>query len=373
MSIHHVKMTPAEVGAQAHVVSTTVTFKFRVKDKHSARLNAQARSVNVVWNYCNEIQQKAAQSCRRWLTWIDLEGLTAGSSKDLDLHSHTIQQVCVRYDRCRKRHRRPWLRWRGRKSLGWVPFNTGHVAFRDGVFVFRGERYEVWLHRQLPPGTKIGAGSFNQDARGRWYINVPVEVECSADTPKGAIGIDLGLKDLATTSNGGVIATPSFYRKSEAALATAQRARKTKRARAIHAKARNQRRDYLHQASARLAKENGLIVIGDVSPSQLAKTRMAKSIHDAGWADFKNMLSHKAIRHGGRCIEVSEAYTTQVCSCCGSMPDGRPRGIADLGIREWTCGDCGAVHHRDVNAARNILRLGLETLAEGANPSEGME
>jgi putative transposase len=94
---------------------------------------------------------------------------------------------------------------------------------------------------------------------------------------------------------------------------------------------------------------------------------MAKSVLDAGWSDLKRMLSYKAIMHGGSTLEVCEAWTTQVCSECGCLPASRPRGIANLRIREWRCDDCGTVHDRDVNAARNILRLGLETLVEGAS------
>jgi IS605 OrfB family transposase len=193
-------------------------------------------------------------------------------------------------------------------------------------------------------------------------------VRCADSAPVTRVGIDLGLRELATFSTGDKIVIPQFYRKSEQRLATAQRARKTpKRVRAIHAKIANRRKDFLHKTSTKLAQEYGLIVIGDVSPSKLAKTRMAKSVLDAGWADLKRMLSYKSIRNGGSTLEVSEAYTTQVCSCCGALPDGRPKGIADLGIREWTCSDCGAVHNRDVNAARNILRIGLDTLVGGTH------
>jgi putative transposase len=113
-------------------------------------------------------------------------------------------------------------------------------------------------------------------------------------------------------------------------------------------------------------KDYGTIIVGDVSPSKLAKTRMAKSIYDAGWAGFKQMLSYKSMRNGGRMIEVSEAMSSQVCSSCGSLPASRPRGISDLGMREWRCDDCGTVHDRDVNAASNILRVGLDALVEGA-------
>jgi IS605 OrfB family transposase len=341
-----------------------LTYKFRLRDKHAAELNRQARAVSYVWNYCNETQQKAVLSGRKWLTWVDLKKLTASTSKLLNLHSHTIQQVCIQYDRSRSGKRKPWLRWRGRKSLGWVPFCTGHVSFDGETFKFRGIRYETMHLRDLPVGVKIAAGSFNQDSKGRWYINVPVEVATADHAPLTRVGIDLGLKDLATLSDGRKIETPRFYRKSEAALATAQRARKSKRVRYIHAKIANRRKDFMHKLSARLSKEYGLIVIGDVSPSKLAQTRMAKSVLDAGWSDLRGKLAYKSIRNGGSTLEVSERMTTRTCSACGSIPERWPKGIASLGIREWTCA-CGASHDRDVNAARNILRLGLETLVEG--------
>jgi IS605 OrfB family transposase len=347
-----------------------LTYKYRIRDKHAAELNRQARAVNTVWNYCNEAQRHVLR-WDRWLSGFDLARLTAGVSKELDIHSHTVQRVCRAYADARRVHGKPWLRWRGRKSLGWVPFNTAHVAFDGKRFTFRGVSYETMHLRDLPSGIKIGAGSFNQDSRGRWYINCPVDVGCADRAPVTRIGIDLGLKDLATLSTGDKIGVPQFYRKSEARLAVVQRARKTpKRVRAIHAKIANRRKDFLHKASAKIATQFGLIVIGDVSPKKLAKTRMAKSVHDAGWADLKRMLSYKSIRNGGSALEVSEAMTSQVCSTCGALPLSRPKGIADLGIREWTCDDCGTVHDRDVNAARNILRTGLCALVEGARHGE---
>ena len=347
-----------------------LTYRYRIRDKHAKRLAAQARAATYVWNFCNETQQKAARDGRKWLSGYDLWRLVAGATKEgLNLHSHSAMRVCIQYDKSRRQHKRPWLKWRSRRSLGWVPFNTGHVQLRDGGFVFRGKRYEVWLHRDLPEGvkTKIGAGSFSQDTRGRWYINCPVEVAEATEAPLKYVGIDLGLKELATLSTGDKIEVPQFYRKSEARLATSQRARKTRRARAIHAKTANRRRDFLHKASNKLAREYGLVVVGNVSPSKLAQTNMAKSVLDAGWSRLRDMLSWKLrLRSGGMLLEVSERYSSQVCSECGCLPSSRPRGIADLGIREWCCDDCGSVHDRDVNAARNILRTGLGALAEGA-------
>lgn len=346
----------------------TITVKIRLRDKHAAGLRRQARSVNVVWNYVNEVQKKAAQARRKWLSAFDLMRLTAGASAEIDLHSHTIQRVCRSYDNARRHQKKAWLRWRGRKTLGWVPYNTGQVSFDGACFVFRGVRYQPMHTRVLlKPGMKFGAGSFNADAKGHWYINVPVIVECGEPRPGNPVGIDLGLKTLATLSTGKKIEMPRFYRANEEALATAQRARKAKRARAVHAKARNRRKDFLHKASKALCAEYGIIIVGDVSPSKLAKTRMAKSIYDAGWSDFRKMLSYKAIRRGGRFLEVSEVNSSQVCSACGGLPASRPKGIAGLGIREWQCSDCGVPHDRDHNAALNILRAGLSTLAAGAS------
>lgn len=342
-----------------------LTYKFRLRDKHASELNRQARAVNFCWNYLNETSRKAWDRDRKWLSRYELSALISGANKELDVHSHTLQRVCQEFSKARDKARRAGIRWRGRKSLGWVPFNTGHVGFDGECFKFRGIRYETMHLRDLPAGAKIGAGSFNQDSKGNWYINCPVEVATADHAPLTRIGVDLGLKDLATLSDGRKIEMPRFYRKSEAALATAQRARKTKRARAIHAKIANRRKDFMHKLSAKLSKEYGLIVIGDVSPSKLAQTRMAKSVLDAGWSDLRVKLSYKSMRNGGSCLEVSERLSTQMCSTCGSLPEGRPRGIAHLRIREWTCSECGTVHDRDQNAALNILRTGLRTLVAG--------
>jgi IS605 OrfB family transposase len=344
-----------------------LTVKLRLRDKHATELNRQSKAVNFVWNYCNETSRKAWDRDRKWLSRFDLHKLTSGTSADLGILSATINRVCDAFTKARGEAHRASVRWRGRKSLGWVPFKTGNVQFDGRALSFRGAIYEpMHLNPRLEPGATIIAGSFNQNSRGHWYVNLSIRVDCADRASISRIGVDLGLKELATLSDGTKIPMPSFYRKSELALATAQRARKTKRVRSIHAKVANRRSDFLHKVSSALSKKHGLIVIGDVSPSKLAQTRRAKSVLDAGWSDLKHMLSYKALMHGGSMLEVSERQTTQTCSSCGSLPPSRPRGIAGLGIREWACDDCGTIHDRDVNAARNILRVGLDALAEGA-------
>jgi IS605 OrfB family transposase len=353
--------------AALQIQHQTITIKLRLKDKHASELNRMARAVNFVWNYCNDIQKRTVQNRRKWLEYIDLAALTAGSSKELNILSSTIQRICKSYDVSRKTNKKPWLKFRSKKSLGWIPFNTEDLSFDGLNFRFRKNTYyTMHLHPLLTPGIKIGAGSFNQDSKGNWYLNATIKSDCLKSHSDKFIGIDLGLHDFATLSNGEKIQTPKFYRKSENSLANNQRAKKKKSVRNIHAKIRNRRKDFLHKLSLSIVKQFGLIIVGDVSSSKLAKTNMAKSVFDAGWSGFKKMLSYKAIRHGGRMIEADERCTTQSCSCCGALPEGRPKGIAGLRIREWICDECGTVHDRDINAAKNILRVGLDTLAEGA-------
>ena len=145
----------------------------------------------------------------------------------------------------------------------------------------------------------------------------------------------------------------------EKKIEIAQRAGNKDRARAINAKIANIRRDHAHKESTKIAQQFRTIFVGNVNSSQFAQTKMAKSVLDAGWSFFRNALRYKASRHGGRFLEIDEKFTTQICSACGTLPSSRPRGIADLGVREWRCSDCGAIHDRDVNAALNILALGL--------------
>jgi IS605 OrfB family transposase len=216
--------------------------------------------------------------------------------------------------------------------------------------------------RPLPETTK--GGCFVEDARGRWWACFHVEVGQLPQAPARAVGIDLGLKTLATLSTGKKIEAPRHYRKLEEKLANAQRAGNSDLAKAINAKIANRRRDHRHKWTTWVARNYRVIFVGDVSGSRLAKTKMAKSVLDAGWYASKQALCYKASRHGGICEEVSELFTTQICSECGAKPSSRPRGIADLGIRDWVCSDCGTHHDRDVNSAQNHLDLGLSALSK---------
>ncbi|WP_144572652.1 RNA-guided endonuclease InsQ/TnpB family protein, partial [Azomonas agilis] len=107
-----------------------------------------------------------------------------------------------------------------------------------------------------------------------------------------------------------------------------------------------------------LVNRAGAIYVGNVKSSLLTQTKLAKSVLDAGWGLLKTMLEYKCAGAGIVFKAVNEAYTTQTCSNCGALPDSRPKGIAGLGIREWTCSACGVRHDRDINAAKNMLAVG---------------
>ena len=352
-------------------VDCTKTLRLRIKDKHARVLSAMAREVNQVWNFCNETSRRAIRERHQWLSGYDLQKLTNGYSKCDGIHigSPTVQQVCEDYAKARKQFKKAKLRWRvsnpqsSKYSLGWIPFKARALQYKAGQIAFAGQKFSLWDSYGLAD-YELRAGSFSEDSRGRWYLNVVVKVQAKGSSATASVGIDLGLKEVAVASNGQRI-EGRFYRKLEADLGIAQRAHKKRRVKSIHAKIANQRKDALHKFSTALVRENAAIFVGDVASSKLVKTKMAKSTLDAGWASLKTMLEYKSHQAGIVFEVVNESYTTQSCSCCGAIPASSPKGRAGLGIREWVCSDCGAVHDRDVNAARNILAAGLRRLAEG--------
>lgn len=340
-----------------------LTYRFRIKS-NTKMLDKQANAINFVWNYCNETQKKAVKDGRKWLSTFDLIRLTSGTSKELGVRSKSIEQVCRNHYNARIKHKKHWLKFRGKKSLGWIPFRAHCLRNNGEEFLFNGATFSVFGFREIPENAKfVDGGSFSQDAKKRWHLNVVIEFpEPKINREQNAIGIDLGLKTTATLSNGDKIEAQNFFRKQENRLAQAQRGNKRKLVRSIHAKVANKRKEFLHTNANRLTKQFNQIYVGDVSSSALAKTNLAKSVYDSGWYAFKKMLAYKSIRNGGTFKEVSEIFTTQTCSQCGSI--GGPKGYAGLNERMWSC-SCGAVHDRDVNAATNILRLATQAPAQG--------
>jgi len=222
----------------------------------------------------------------------------------------------------------------------------------------------VWS-RDLP--SEPSSVSIIKDAAGRYFASFVVETtdeplpECAAE-----VGIDLGLAAFAVFSDGKVIDSPKFFRRAERRLKKAQQglSRKEKgsknRAKArirvakAHAHVADARKDWAHKQSTAIIRENQAVFVEDLCVTGLARTRLAKSVHDAGWSMFVTMLDEKARRYGRVLVKVDRWFpSSQLCSTCGRIDGRKP-----LSVRQWECTGCGVVHDRDVNAARNIHAAG---------------
>ncbi|MFI1462434.1 RNA-guided endonuclease InsQ/TnpB family protein [Nocardia carnea] len=227
-----------------------------------------------------------------------------------------------------------------------------------------GELKVAWS-RELP--SEPSSVTVVKDSAGRYFASFVVAV---GDDPlpvvDAEVGIDLGLATFAVLSDGRRIDSPRFLRQAERRLKKAQRclSRKEKGSRnrvkarirvaKAHARVADMRRDFVHKHSTRIVRENQAIFVEDLCVRGLARTNLAKSVHDAGWGMFTRMLEEKAARRGRRFARVDRWFpSTRMCSACGVVGDSKP-----LHVREWTC-TCGVVHDRDVNAARNVLAAGL--------------
>jgi putative transposase len=221
-----------------------------------------------------------------------------------------------------------------------------------------------------------------KDSAGRYFASFVIQAEPGAlPETEPVIGIDLGLRHFAVLSDGRKIASPQFLRRAEKKLKRAQRAlsRKQKGSRnrdkarvtvaRAHARVADARRDFHHQLSTALIRDNQAVAVEDLCVTGLARTRMAKSVHDAGWSAFTGMLAYKARLYGREFRRIGRFEpTSQVCSACGMRDGPKP-----LHVRAWQCPACGAWLDRDINAAVNVARAaGLAVTACGAQVRPGL-
>jgi putative transposase len=219
----------------------------------------------------------------------------------------------------------------------------------------------------------------SRDPCGRWYVSFAVDVPDPAQFPAtgAVVGVDLGIKDFAVTSDGEKIANPRHLAKRERNLAryqrrlarcqrgSANRAKAKAKVARAHRKVRASRADFLHRTSARLVRDHDVIVLEDLAVRNMVRCRsLAKAISDCGWGEFRRQLEYKAERHGRHVIVIDRWFpSSKTCSACGHLLAG-----LSLKTRHWTCPACGTLHDRDVNAAKNIAAAGRAVA--GSDPGD---
>ncbi len=352
-----------------------LTYKYRIKDKSAAKhLRALAYAVNQVWNWCcaqqldTAARYRAGAPKRKWATHFDLQKQCKGVGRDLGLHQQSVGGICQGFARSRDRLKHaPRFRasFGAKKALGWIPFETQSRQVDRNSVTYLGRRYRWFGNKRRPLPETAKGGAFVEDSMGRWWACFHVEVDRARALPDASIGIDLGLKTLATLSNGTKAENLRHRATWAERLARAQRARNKRRTKTLNAKIANCRKDNLHKVTTDLAARYTLIAVGNVNTKKLARTKMAKSIYDAGWSTFRKFLAYKSPGY----IEVDERFTTQTCSGCASIAG--PKGRAGLNERSWICSGCGVSHDRDVNSAINILHLALSAQRPAGESCEG--
>ncbi|MGW4932089.1 RNA-guided endonuclease InsQ/TnpB family protein [Streptomyces sp. NPDC004166] len=363
-------------------------------DASQRRALAQAFGcARVVWNDCLRDRKKAHAAGRPYVKSAELSRLRITQAKHTeerawfaDVSAVVLQQALRDLDTAyknffdsvtgkRQGRRVGPPRYKSKKDTRQsIRLNTNAFSLKDDftVYVAKVGHLKVRWSRPLPAAPS--SLTVTKDSCGRYFLSFVVDTEPDIlPRLETESGIDLGLSAFAVLSDGTKIHSPRFLRRAEKKLKRLQRelSRKVRgsknRAKARikvarqHARVADRRRDWHHKASTQIIRENQAVFVEDLAVSGLGRTRLAKSVYDAGWSAFVGMLEYKAALYGRTFTKVGRAFpSSQVCSACGLRDGPKP-----LHVREWTCGGCGTVHDRDHNAARNVLFEGRRIVAAG--------
>ena len=292
---------------------------------------------------------------------------------------HAQANLDESYDKFFKESNTGYPKFKSKHKCRWsytTDNNNGTVRFDGNRLRLPKVGYVKVVEHRRHEG-RILTATISKERSCEYYASVLCEIEHPEPLPVNdkVIGIDLGLHDIIVCSDGTRVEAPKHFRKSEQRLAKRQRVfSRTQKGSKGHEKARwkvarcyhkikNQRNDFLQKLSTKLIRENQVICLEDLSVKGRERNKkLAKSVTDASFSKFVNMLEYKAEWYGRRIIKVDRFYpSTQLCSGCGYRNES-VKELKGLKVREWICPECGEVHDRDLNAARNILKEGLKIL-----------
>jgi putative transposase len=339
--------------------------------------------VRVVWNRTLAARHARYAAGRKGMSYAETDRALTAMKRDPGLaflgevSSVPLQQALRHQHQAfqaffGKRARYPRLKSRrGRQS---ATYTRSAFSMRDGTLRLAKTAAPlefVWSWPGIDVATLDPTSvTVSRDPCGRWYVTLHVDAPDPVQLPAAgtAVGVDLGIKDFAVTSNGEKIGNPHKLERRARNLAryqrrlarcqrgSANRAKAKAKVARAHRKARASRADFLHRATARLVRENGVIVIEDLNVSGMVRNRgLARAISDCGWGEFRRQLEYKCERAGRILIVIDRWYpSSKTCSACGHL-----LASLSLSTRTWRCPSCGTRHDRDVNAAKNILAAGL--------------
>ncbi|MGZ3143693.1 RNA-guided endonuclease InsQ/TnpB family protein [Lentzea chajnantorensis] len=368
------------------LVRRAFRYRFYPTEAQAAELSRTFGCARLVYNKALDVRSAAWRDEQRRISYIDtsamltewkqteeLAFLNEVSCVPLQQALRHLQTAFGNFFAKRARHPRFKSRKRSRAS---AEYTRSAFRWRDGELTLAKmtEPLAVVWSRPLPEGARPSTITVSRDPAGRWFVSILVQADIDHLPPEaGVVGVDVGLTALVTLSTGEKVSNPRLERRDRFRLAKAQRSLSRKqigsanreKARQVvarvHARTADRRRDLLHKLTTRLVRENQTIVIEDLGVAHMLRSgRLAKAISDASWAQLRFMLEYKAAWYGREVVVIDRWFpSSKTCSACGLR-----REVLPLDVRQWIC-RCGAVHDRDVNAAKNILAAGLAVAACG--------